>query len=231
MNKKRDAGGLPFMGDIAGTVSDSYEMLRKFWSASGLAALPMPPGMAQFATALPQALPSMVVPTLDVQELDKRITDLRAVEQWLELNAGMLRATIQSLEVQRNTIATLKSFGGAMMNLSTPAANSASTYSARTVPPPSAPRPTLSPLIAKPPAPQVSPTPAPKQRRRPKKNANAAVSPITLNPAAWWDALQEQFTKVAATAAATAATETKATVAKKPAKGAKRSAPMQIGKA
>lgn len=56
-------------------------------------------------------LPSVITPTTDVEELDKRINDLRAVEQWLNVNLSMLRATIQGLEVQRGTIATLKSFG------------------------------------------------------------------------------------------------------------------------
>lgn len=56
-------------------------------------------------------IPSVITPTTDVEELDKRISDLRAVEQWLNVNLSMLRATIQGLEVQRGTIATLKQFG------------------------------------------------------------------------------------------------------------------------
>ena len=56
-------------------------------------------------------IPSVITPTTDIEELDKRISDLRAVEQWLNVNLSMLRATIQGLEVQRGTIATLKSFG------------------------------------------------------------------------------------------------------------------------
>lgn len=56
-------------------------------------------------------LPSVITPTTDLEELDRRINDLRAVEQWLNVNLSMLRATIQGLEVQRGTIATIKSFG------------------------------------------------------------------------------------------------------------------------
>ena len=67
------------------------------------------------ASRIPQQLPNMFAPTLDVNELEKRIADLRAVEQWLELNASILRTTIQSLEVQRATIATLKGISGAML--------------------------------------------------------------------------------------------------------------------
>jgi len=47
---------------------------------------------------------------MSVEEMDKRISDLRAVENWLRMNLSMLSSTIQGLEVQRATVATLKSF-------------------------------------------------------------------------------------------------------------------------
>jgi hypothetical protein len=50
-----------------------------------------------------------IAPTLDPQELDKRIEELKTVQFWLEQNAKMLAATIQALEVQRMTLSTLKS--------------------------------------------------------------------------------------------------------------------------
>jgi hypothetical protein len=62
---------------------------------------------------MPSAVPGFVIPTVDLDELDKRIKDLRAVESWLALNANMLKQTIQGLDVQRNTIAALKAYGGA----------------------------------------------------------------------------------------------------------------------
>ena len=53
----------------------------------------------------------MLAPLTNVEELDKRITDMRAVEQWLKLNLSMLQSAIQALEVQRATLATLRAFG------------------------------------------------------------------------------------------------------------------------
>jgi hypothetical protein len=55
------------------------------------------PGMGQW-----------IAPTLDPEELEKRIRDLRTVQFWLEQNAKMIGATVQALEVQRMTLATLK---------------------------------------------------------------------------------------------------------------------------
>nr|MDQ2736357.1 hypothetical protein [Pseudomonadota bacterium] len=54
------------------------------------------------------ALPGIgqwVAPTLDPAELEKRISELRTVQFWLEQNAKMLATTIQALEVQRMTLA------------------------------------------------------------------------------------------------------------------------------
>ena len=57
---------------------------------------------------MPFPVPGFVTPTLDVGELDKRIADLKAVEGGLRLNLGMLQTSIQGLEVQRATLATMQ---------------------------------------------------------------------------------------------------------------------------
>jgi hypothetical protein len=53
-------------------------------------------------------LGNWVAPTLNVEELDKRIEELKNVQFWLEQNSRALSATIQALEVQKMTLATLK---------------------------------------------------------------------------------------------------------------------------
>ena len=66
------------------------------------------------------ALPNIgqwVAPTLNPEELEKRIEELRTVQFWLEQNAKMLGATIQALEVQRMTLSTLKTMNVQMNDL------------------------------------------------------------------------------------------------------------------
>ena len=53
-------------------------------------------------------IPGMVAPPMSVDELDKKIKDLKTVESWLNVNMNMLRGTIQALEVQRATLAALQ---------------------------------------------------------------------------------------------------------------------------
>lgn len=67
--------------------------------------------LAKGASASIPQMPNMgnwVAPTLNVEELDKRIQELKNVQFWLEQNSRALAATIQALEVQRMTLATLK---------------------------------------------------------------------------------------------------------------------------
>ena len=60
---------------------------------------------------MPFPVPGFVTPTLDVDELDKRITDMRAVEGWLKMNLNMLQMSIQGLEMQRAALAAFDKFG------------------------------------------------------------------------------------------------------------------------
>ena len=69
---------------------DPLEFLKSMWGSMGF------------------AVPGMVTPTLDVNELDKRIADLKAVEGWLRVNLNMLQMSIQGLEMQRATLAAMQ---------------------------------------------------------------------------------------------------------------------------
>ncbi len=210
----KHSGNLPF----SNPVGDSLELMKKMWGFAGLPGIPTPGNLASMAARVPQQLPNMFAPTLDVNELEKRIADLRAVEQWLELNARILRTTIQSLEVQRATIATLKGLSGAML---APMLGKSET-SPRL---PSNPPPEVALGLAAMKAEESKaalPIPAlgaPKKssgRATHRSATPAAALAAPLNPVAWWSTLQDQFTKIA-TAAATAPNA-------KPAKAAKKSA-------
>ena len=50
----------------------------------------------------------MITPTLDVGELEKRIGDLKSVQNWLTMNLSMVQATIQGLEMQKATLSMIR---------------------------------------------------------------------------------------------------------------------------
>lgn len=80
---------------------NSMDFIKQLWSGLGV------PGMEH-----------MTAPTLSLEELDKRIKELKTVEAWLNINTTMLHNTIHGLEIQRATLATLHSFGAAMSQTS-----------------------------------------------------------------------------------------------------------------
>jgi hypothetical protein len=117
-----------------------------------------------------------IAPTLDPEELEKRIRDLRTVQFWLEQNAKMLGATIQALEVQRMTLATLTT-----MNVPVDALRESM---AMRMPEPQA-------------VPEAPPAPAPPPKAAAKP---AAEAPPAVDPMQWWGALTQQFSELAANA-------------------------------
>ncbi|MEY3669082.1 MAG: hypothetical protein RL258_477 [Pseudomonadota bacterium] len=71
-------------------------------------------------------LASSGLPTTDLDEIDRRIADLKTVEQWLSLNLNILKTTIQGLEIQRGTIAAVQSWQASMAEFGKSSSDTAS---------------------------------------------------------------------------------------------------------
>jgi len=168
------------MGAVMAGAIDLASMVPGFDFLQGL--------MKNGGAALP-AMGQWVAPTLDPKELEKRIGELRTVQFWLEQNAKLLGATIQALEVQRMTLATLQTMNLPMADL----------------------RDSL--RIQVPPAAATAPAAQP----QPEGPVPARAATPAVDPLQWWGALTQQFTDLAAQAlkdtAATAATTTTTTTA------------------
>lgn len=54
-------------------------------------------------------LGNWITPTLSIEDLDRRLSDLKTVLFWLEQNTHAVKTTIQALEVQRLTLSALSS--------------------------------------------------------------------------------------------------------------------------
>ena len=99
--------------------NQSLEMFKTMWGqgATGQAGqFPFTTDASKAAGGFGSAFPGM-----DIEELEKRIKDLKSVENWLNLNLNILKSTIQGLEVQHATMMALKSFGDAVSAASTAA--------------------------------------------------------------------------------------------------------------
>ena len=138
--------------------------------------------------AAPQASgatsPGWVAPTLDPEELEKRIQELKTVQFWLEQNAKAVGATIQALEVQRMTLATLKGMNMSFHDLADSlkvkpeAAQGKAKFSFTTEPEPA-------PKAAQPKA------------RKPRAAKTQPQAAAGIDPAQWWGSLTDQFQHIA----------------------------------
>jgi hypothetical protein len=184
-DQSRPDAGFPTGFDMFGKIG---EMMRTppFAGAGGAGALE--PSLAMMS--------DFVTPLTSVEELDKRIAQMRAVEQWLKLNLGMLQSSTQAMEVQRATLATLRAFG-ALGQPSPGGTAGAGPGSA----------PAAWPFgVAGWPGAAAAPGDAPPEAATKSDGASpeaAATLPggMPFDPSAWWNVLQTQFSQLAAMAA------------------------------
>jgi hypothetical protein len=215
-----------------------FDFLQNLASQAGSAT----PGIPQ----LPK-LGSWIAPTLNVEELDKRIEELKAVQFWLDQNALALKATIQALEVQKMTLATLKGMNFNMGDVANAfklkvadslaggaqrVADKARTFSGLEVPPTTFGKADADEAgdddegEGEEEAEQAPPPPSAKPKARSSKSAKtAAAAPAgVVDPMQWWGALTQQFQTIAADAMKDAAKKTAINTTKNLATGLARDA-------
>jgi hypothetical protein len=130
-----------------------------------------------------------VAPTFNVEDLEKRIDELKAVHFWLDQNSKALSATIQAMEVQKMTLATLRELNvnfGDIAKAGEAAAETVSKgFAGFEIPAVDEPAP------AAPSEPAAPESPG-------EKTAKGA--PDKIDPVQWWGALQQQFQSIAVNA-------------------------------
>jgi hypothetical protein len=220
---------------------DFLQNLSKTASAAQPAAAAGMPGMA-----------SWVAPTLSIEDIDKRIQELKSVLFWLEQNTTALKATIQAMEVQKMTLTTLQSMNVNMADLAKaftakpPSATSDSSVSPSSpfsaapdatsaAPKPSlfTPKPAAAPVAPEPEQPQTPSAAAAQDTPQASSDATAdtAAPKPAVDPMQWWGALTQQFQGIAAAALKDVAADAmKAGVSAKAAR-AQTAAPAKAGKA
>ena len=174
-------------------MTDTLEFVKNLWGGMHI------PGAMPGMSAMPMPGAGM-----SVEDLDKKIADLKAVESWLNLNMGMLRGSIQALEIQRGTLATLKAMGDSMaqaMNQTGAASDAAMapfaqffTQAAQAGAPAKAADTASAPATPAAPPPEA---PASAPAGAEAQDAMAAAMPAAV---AWWNLLQDQFRQAVASA-------------------------------
>lgn len=74
---------------------DWFEFMQKMWNP------------------LSFPMPGMVTPTVNVEEIEKKIAELKAVENWLTMSTGFVQMTIKTLQMQKSALESLRAAGDA----------------------------------------------------------------------------------------------------------------------
>ena len=77
------------MAEIPGLPKDMFEFMQKMWNPMSF------------------PLPGMIAPTVDPNEIEKKINELKAVETWLTMNVGFVQMTIKTLQMQKAALESL----------------------------------------------------------------------------------------------------------------------------
>ena len=77
------------MAEVPGLPKDMFEFMQKMWNPMSF------------------PLPGMIAPTVDPNEIERKIQELKAVETWLTMNVGLVQMTIQTLQMQKAALESL----------------------------------------------------------------------------------------------------------------------------
>ena len=174
------------------------------------------------SSSIPQLpnLSNWVAPTISVEELEKRIEELKAVQFWLEQNSRALSATIQALEVQKMTLATLKGMNFSMGDVANAfklktadtvmsgVQKAADTVSGAAEAVAGAAARVTGRAAAEEAPDETDAEPASAAKAQPKAKGKAAGESAVVDPMQWWGALTSQFQQIAANAMKDAAKQT-----------------------
>jgi len=73
-----------------GPSGDWFEFMQKMWNP------------------ISYPMPGMFTPTVNVEDIDKKLAELKTVENWLTMNIGFVQITIKTLEMQKMALESLK---------------------------------------------------------------------------------------------------------------------------
>lgn len=77
-----------------GLPKDMFEFMQKMWNPMSF------------------PIPGMVTPTVDVGEIEKKISELKTIENWLTMNVGFVQMTVKTLEMQKAALESLRAAAG-----------------------------------------------------------------------------------------------------------------------
>jgi hypothetical protein len=99
-----DAPSLPF------SPQQALEFMQRMWNPFGM---PIPGFIPSTAPGAPPAAapfpnPAAMFATLDPAEIDKKIAELKVIENWLAMSLNFMQMSVKTLELQKASLEALR---------------------------------------------------------------------------------------------------------------------------
>ena len=117
-------------GNVPFTPEDALQFMQRMWNPFGM---PIPgfglPGatapMTAPAAAGPAAFPNpaAMFATLDPAEIERKIGELRIIENWLQMSLNLMQMSIKTMELQKASLEALRGPQGSSAASSAPQAS------------------------------------------------------------------------------------------------------------
>jgi hypothetical protein len=103
----------PAPGGFSFSPQDALEFMQRMWNPLGIA---MPGFAAPVATAaaaqgMPFPNPAAMFAALDPVEIDRKIAELRVIENWLTMSVNMMQMSIKTMELQKASLEAMRGSG------------------------------------------------------------------------------------------------------------------------
>jgi hypothetical protein len=94
------------------TPQQAFEFMQKMWNPFGFAmpgaVAPPAPGAPMPSAPAPFPNPLAMFATLDPNEVEKKIAELRVIEGWLAMSLNFMQMSIKTLELQKASLEALR---------------------------------------------------------------------------------------------------------------------------
>jgi hypothetical protein len=98
---------------------DAMAFMQRMWNPFGMAipgfgapSAPSPDASAGAAPMMPFANPAMMLAALDPAEVERKIGELRVIENWLQMSLNMMQMSIKTLELQKASLEAMRGSQG-----------------------------------------------------------------------------------------------------------------------
>ena len=105
-----NAGGFPL------SPQDAMEFMQKMWNPLGVTmpgfGMPTTGGPAM-PGAMPFPTPAAMFALLDPVEIERKIAELKVIENWLTMSVSMMQMSIKTMELQKASVEAMRGSAGA----------------------------------------------------------------------------------------------------------------------